>query len=612
MSILKRLAALADISTMPDNPYPPSKLVPYIWHFARQQKKIITLLFTFNAMAATGLAIAPLFLKHIIDVINAAPTPAEAWPQLIPPLAGYIAIALVLRLVANFIYNGLNSTLFTSTYTHAVRRQMHWYVLRHSLTYFQNDFAGRIANKVFDTGSAMRDIVLILTGSLWWVTVSIVISAISLATSSFWLLTPLAVWLVFYAVILRKYIPQIRKRSMEFSDTRSLSMGRTVDAYTNIQTVKLFANGDREDRSLVNTLITARNAHVAMHTTIFRMKSWSDLNNTIFMGTTLALALWLWTHGFITAGSVAMVIPIAVMLTNQAGWIAGELTTFFEQLGTAEETMQVLIKPHTLTDAQQAKPLNVERGEIGFNNITFRYHPEADPVIKDLNLTIAAGQKVGLIGHSGAGKSTLVNLLLRFYELADGTVTIDNQNIAEVTQNSLRSHIGMVTQDTSLLHRSIRANIAYGSPDATEEQIIAAAKMAHAHDFILTLSDKDGNTGYASKVGERGVKLSGGQRQRIAIARLILKNAPILIMDEATSALDSEVEHAIQENLDTLMQDKTVIAIAHRLSTISQLDRLLVLENGRIIEDGTHEQLIRKGGAYAKLWSRQSGGFLPE
>ncbi|RYG60416.1 MAG: ABC transporter ATP-binding protein, partial [Alphaproteobacteria bacterium] len=478
--------------------------------------------------------------------------------------------------------------------------------------YFQNDFAGRIANKVFDTGSAMRDIVIILTGSLWWVAVSITISGISLATSSFWLLTPLAAWLVLYAVILRHHIPRIRKRSMEFSDTRSLSMGRTVDAYTNIQTVKLFASGDREDTSLVKSLITAREAHVAMHTTIFRMKSWSDLNNTIFMGTTLALALWLWTNGLITAGSVAMVIPIAVMLTNQAGWIAGELTTFFEQLGTAEETMQVLVKPHTLTDADHAKPLVVNKGEIGFNDITFRYHPEAAPVIEGLNLTIAPGQKVGLIGHSGAGKSTLVNLLLRFYELADGTITIDQQNIAGVTQNSLRSHIGMVTQDTSLLHRSIRANIAYGSPDATDDQIIAAAKMAHAHEFILELSDKDGNTGYASKVGERGVKLSGGQRQRIAIARLILKNAPILIMDEATSALDSEVEHAIQENLTTLMQGKTVIAIAHRLSTISQLDRLLVLENGQIVEDGTHQQLIRKGGAYAKLWSRQSGGFLPE
>ncbi|RYG58636.1 MAG: ABC transporter ATP-binding protein, partial [Alphaproteobacteria bacterium] len=254
MSLLKRLAALADISTLPDNPYPPASLIPYIWHFARQQKKIITLLFIFNAMAATGLAIAPLFLKHIIDVINDAPTPAEAWPLLVPPLAGYIAIALLLRLVANFIYNLLNSTLFTSTYTHAVRRQMHWYVLRHSLTYFQNDFAGRIANKVFDTGSAMRDIVIILTGSLWWVAVSITISGISLATSSFWLLTPLAVWLVLYAVILRHHIPRIRKRSMEFSDTRSLSMGRTVDAYTNIQTVKLFASGDREDTSLVKSL----------------------------------------------------------------------------------------------------------------------------------------------------------------------------------------------------------------------------------------------------------------------------------------------------------------------------------------------------------------------
>lgn len=612
MSLLTRLSALADISKLPENPYPPHKLVPYVLHFARQQWKIISILFVFNGLAATGLAIAPFFLKHIVDVISTSPNPAEAWPRLIGPLAGYLVVALVLRLVANIIYNGLNSTLFTSTFTHAVRRQMHWYVLRHSLTYFQNDFAGRIANKVFDTGSAIRDIILILTGPLWWVTVSISVSAISFATSSPWLLVPLAFWVSMYAVILPTHIPLIRQRSMAFSDTRSLSMGRTVDAYTNIQTVKLFSNSDSEDSSLVNALITARNAHVAMHTTIFRMKSWSDLNNSVFMGTTLGLALWLWTHGQITAGGVAMVLPIAVMLTNQAGWVAGELTNFFEQLGTAEETMQVLVQPHTLQDAPNATALNVNKGEIGFNNITFRYHPEAEPVIEKLNLTIPAGQKVGLIGHSGAGKSTLVNLLLRFYEVSDGTITIDGSDVTAITQNSLRRSIGMVTQDTSLLHRSIRANIAYGNPNATEEDIIAAAKMAHAHEFIQHLSDKDGNTGYESKVGERGVKLSGGQRQRIAIARLILKNAPLLIMDEATSALDSEVEHAIQENLHTLMEGKTVIAIAHRLSTISQLDRLLVLENGKIIEDGTHAELLKKGGAYARLWSRQSGGFLPD
>lgn len=291
MSILKRLASLADISKLPNNPYPPSNLRAYIFHFARQQWKIISILFVFNGIAATGLAIAPFFLKEMIDVINAAPNPAEAWPELMAPLTAYIIIALVLRMAANIIYNGVNSTLFTSTYTHAVRRQMHWYVLRHSLTYFQNDFAGRIASKVFDAGSAQRDVVLILTGSLWWVTVSILVSAVSFATSSFWLLAPLLIWLVAYCIILPHYIPRIRQRSMSFSDMRSLSMGRTVDAYTNIQTVKLFANNEAEDTSIVNSLVKARDHHVAMHITIFRMKAWADLNNTLFMGATLGLAL---------------------------------------------------------------------------------------------------------------------------------------------------------------------------------------------------------------------------------------------------------------------------------------------------------------------------------
>jgi ATP-binding cassette subfamily B protein len=289
-----------------------------------------------------------------------------------------------------------------------------------------------------------------------------------------------------------------------------------------------------------------------------------------------------------------------------------ELNGLIESLGIVSDAINTLVHPLTVQDVPNAHALAVQQAKIKFANVTFRYHPQGNAVLKNLNLTIPAGQKVGLIGQSGAGKSTLVNLLLRFYEVTEGAITIDGHDISEVTQNSLRAHIGMVTQDTSLLHRSIRDNIAYGNPDATDEQVIAAAKMAHAHEFITTLSDKDGNLGYASKVGERGVKLSGGQRQRIAIARLILKNAPILIMDEATSALDSEVEYVIQENLTTLMEGKTVIAIAHRLSTISQLDRLLVLENGEIIEDGSHEELLKKGGAYARLWSRQSGGFLPE
>ena len=612
MSILKRLSSITDIAKLPANPFPPRTLGAYVWHFARQQWRLLGILFILNGITSMGLAIAPLFMRHIIDTIIASPNPANAWPLLAWPVYSYIAVVLVLRIVTNTAYNALNATLFTSTFTHAVRRQMHWYTLRHSLTYFQNDFAGRLANKVMDAGAAVRDIVLILTGSLWWALMSVIVSGVGFATSNVWLLLPLGVWIFIYSLILPNSIPTIRKRSMELSNARSLGVGRVVDAYTNIQTVKLFASGEAEDTAAVHALVNTRNFHVASHLAIFRMKFLSDLNNSLFMGTTLGLALWLWMHGEVTAGGVAMVVPLAVMLTNQAGWIAGELTNFFEQLGTAEETMEVLIQPHTLIDSPTALPLKVNKGEIKFDNVTFRYHPEADPILKNLNLTISAGQKVGLIGHSGAGKSTLVNLLLRFYEVGEGSVSIDGQNVTTVKQDTLRSAIGMVTQDTSLLHRSIRANISYGKPDATEDEIIAAAKLAHAHEFIEHLSDKDGNIAYQSRVGERGVKLSGGQRQRIAIARLILKNAPILILDEATSALDSEVESVIQENLHTLMQGKTVIAIAHRLSTISQLDRLIVLDNGQIVEDGTHQQLLKQGGTYARLWSRQSGGFLPE
>lgn len=527
-------------------------------------------------------------------------------------MALYLGVSLLLNYGAYMCMSYLRATTYASGLMHCIRSQLHWYILHQSYTFFQNDFAGRLASKLMDAGGEIRNLVNIVR-RLFWACINFIICGITIAIVQPWLLLPFLTWAILNTVILSYIIPHIRKLSYHYADTKSMCVGRLVDAYTNIQTVKLFANDQLENEGVVEAMAEARRRNLNLMWGNFIL-DWSTLFLETFLITSmLGTAIWLWTQGMTTPGTIAMIIPLGMMMVQQANMFREELGGMLESLGTIEDAMHTLIKPIAITDAPHALPLVVKKGQLSFKSVTFRYNPANPAVIENLTLTIPAGQKVGLVGPSGAGKSTLVNLLLRFFDVSTGTITIDAQDIREVTQDSLRSHIGVVTQDTSLLHRSIAENIGYGKAGASMDDIIAAAKRAHAHDFIMGLMDKDGNTGYNAQVGERGVKLSGGQRQRIAIARLILKDAPILILDEATSALDSEVEQAIQENLATLMEGKTVIAIAHRLSTISKLDRLLVLDNGTVVEDGPHTQLLKtKGGLYARLWSHQSGGFLPD
>jgi ATP-binding cassette, subfamily B, multidrug efflux pump len=501
-----------------------------------------------------------------------------------------------------------------------IRWQNHWYVVRQSWAFFQNDFAGRIANRVMQTGPAIRETLVAMLTSVWYILVYGTAALILLASADPWLALPIVLWFLGYLVMLRVLVPRMRDRSKEVSEGRSMLTGRIVDSYTNILTVKLFARAREEDAYVrdaidIHTGLFYRSLRL---NTLFGL-SLSTLNALMVTGTG-ALALVLWTQGKVEVGTVAMALPLSWQIINISGWVAWQITSIFENIGVIQEGMMTIARPIALTDRPDAAELKVTRGEIKFDHVQFGYgrerfisedgHERPFAVIDGLSLTVKPGEKIGLIGRSGAGKSTLVNLLLRFFDLEGGRILIDGQDIAAVTQESLRAQISMVTQDTSLLHRSIGDNIRYGRPQATEAEIVAAAKLAHAHEFILELEDWKQRHGYAAQVGERGVKLSGGQRQRIAIARVILKDAPILVLDEATSALDSEVEAAIQSSLGALMTGKTVIAIAHRLSTIARMDRLIVLERGHIVEQGSHDELLRHGGHYAALWRRQSGGFI--
>jgi len=468
------------------------------------------------------------------------------------------------------------------------------------------------------TGMALRASVMSVQDSIWYVTAFILSSLAFIASASLYLTIPILLWLAAYLVVLSYFLPRIRKQAAIMSEVHSMLTGRIVDSYTNIQTVKLFAGGEFEDKYVASGITE----HTKEIQNLFRFFTymWFALhiiNGALLLGVGVACIL-LWQSATITIGEVAMVLPLTVQLRNMAAWVMEIANGVFENTGTVEEGMGTIAKPLTVTDQQDASDLSVTKGVIEFKNVNFDYgkldqqlSDDAElPVIKNFNLKIEPGQKIGLVGRSGAGKSTLVNLVLRLYDIDNGEILIDGQNIANVTQQSLRRQIGMVTQDTSLLHRSIRDNLTYGATDATDDEMILAATKAEAHEFIALLNDGKGGRGYDTLVGDRGVKLSGGQRQRIAIARVLLKNAPILILDEATSALDSEVEAIIQHQLSNMMAGKTVIAIAHRLSTIAEMDRLIIMDAGQIVEEGSHQQLIDQGGIYANLWTRQSGGFL--
>ncbi len=516
------------------------------------------------------------------------------------------------------ILNALTSLTLHQTlmgnFPQRVRWKAYRYLLRQSVGFFHDEFAGRIAQRVLQTALAVREVALKIMDVGSYVTIYF-IGALTLAASQDWRLAlPFIIWFLLYALMLSHFVPRLALVAADQADARSMMTGRIVDSYTNISTVKLFSHADREERWM----------HEGMDRflgTVYRQMRLStgqdiilNLINVWLVASVTGLGIWLWINGMIEVGAIAISVPLAIRLNNMAHWIMWEFAALFENIGTVRDGISSLALPRTITDAPNAKPLVVSDAVVKFDNVTFRYERAKGErplaVLDDLSLKLKSGEKIGLIGRSGAGKSTLINLLLRFYDIQSGSITIDGQDIREVPQESLRSAIGVVTQDSSLLHRSVRDNINYGRPDATDEQIMAALRMAEADGFVPDLTDSQGRKGLDAHVGERGVKLSGGQRQRIAIARVALKDAPILILDEATSALDSEVEAAIQSRLDVLMEGKTVIAIAHRLSTIAAMDRLIVMDQGQIVEQGTHAELLTLDGLYAKLWKRQSGGFL--
>jgi ATP-binding cassette subfamily B multidrug efflux pump len=582
-------------------------LLRFYWHYARQARGLIAALFVAGLTVAIFDSCIPVIIGRVVGLVSMhdpATLLREDWPQLL----AMGAFILIVRPAALLVQNLITNQAIAPGLSNLVRWQNHWHVVRQSWTFFQNDFAGRVANRVMQTGPALRESIVSMTNAAWYLIVYGSSAAILLASADGWLALPVGLWFCAYAALLRFFVPRLRTRSRQVSEVRSGLTGRVVDSYTNILTVKLFARARDEDNFVRDSVDEHTAAFQRQLRMITRFTATLAVTNATMVVSTGALAITLWTQGRVSVGTVAMALPLAVQISNMAGWVSQNVTSIFENVGVVQDGMKSIAVARQMPDAPDAAELVVSAGAIRFEGVRFGYGT-ARGVIHDLDLDIAPGERVGLVGHSGAGKSTLVNLLLRFYEPEAGRIEIDDQDIATVSQESLRTQIAMVTQDTSLLHRSIRENIAYGRPWASEAEIIDAARQAEALDFIETLEDWNGRHGFDAHVGERGVKLSGGQRQRIAIARVILKNAPILVLDEATSALDSEVEAAIQSQLERLMHGRTVIAIAHRLSTIAQMDRLVVMEHGRIIEQGSHTALLAEGGAYARLWRRQSGGF---
>ncbi len=595
---------------------PPDRLIPFVWHCTEGMRPHIAVMTLATALIGVFEAALFGFLGQVVDWLSKA-TPATLWSEhggTLALLAGVLAASLVLVALQTMIKH----QSLAGNFPMRLRWNFHRRMLGQSMAFYQDEFAGRVATKVMQTALAVRDTVLLVTDILVFVTIYFVTMVVMVGGFDAWLLVPFLGWMVLYAAASFYFVPRLAKVAQEQADARSLMTGRITDAYTNIATVKLFSHARREAgyaRAAMEEFLET------VHRQMRMVSGFEIVNHALSMllvASTTGLAMWLWTKGQVGTGAVAAAAAMALRLNGISHWIMWELASLFEHVGTVQDGLNTLARPHRVVDRPAAQPLQVTRGEIRFDDVNFHYGrgdeaaASAPRVIERLTLTIRPGEKIGLVGRSGAGKSTIVNLLLRFYDIESGRILIDGQDIAAVTQDSLRAQVGMVTQDTSLLHRSVRDNILYGRPDAGDEQMVAAAHRAEAHEFIQGLTDPKGRQGYDAHVGERGVKLSGGQRQRIAIARVMLKDAPILLLDEATSALDSEVEAAIQESLYRLMEGKTVVAIAHRLSTIAAMDRLIVLDKGRIVEEGDHRSLLARGGIYARLWAHQSGGFLGE
>jgi ATP-binding cassette subfamily B multidrug efflux pump len=588
----------------------PDKLLPFLWACTKGLRPHLALLTLLSAGIAAFEGLLFAFMGRMVDWLSVV-QPAQLWAEHGATLTLY-AVLLVASLAVTLGWALIRFNVVASNFPMRLRWQFHRLLLGQSMSFYQDEFAGRISTKLMQTALAVRDVWTIGADILVYVIVYFVTLIGILVTFDAWLLVPFIAWLGLYIVTLRYFVPRLAAVAQAQADARSLMTGRVTDAYTNIATVKLFSHTHREAayaRAAMGDFMTTAYQQMRLVTLVDQI---NQLLSVLLIGSTMALALWLRSQGLIGVGAVAAASAMALRLNGISHWIMWELASLFEHIGTVADGIGILSKHHSVVDKPDAKRLSVPHGEVRFDAVGFQYGANGKKVIEDFSLMIRPGEKIGLVGRSGAGKSTVVNLLLRFYDIQQGRILIDGHDIATVTQDSLRANIGMVTQDTSLLHRSVRENIVYGRPDATEEQMRTAGAKAEAADFIDTLVDPKGRKGYDAHVGERGVKLSGGQRQRIAIARVMLKDAPILLLDEATSALDSEVEVAIQRSLYKLMEGKTVVAIAHRLSTIAAMDRLIVMDKGRIVEQGTHRELLARGGIYARLWEHQSGGFLGE
>ncbi|WP_407547151.1 ABC transporter ATP-binding protein [Vibrio parahaemolyticus] len=589
---------------------PPSGIFAFLRHYTRGYEKPLIIM----SLMSTIVAIVEVMLfgamGQLVDWLSTS-NPETFLQDNRADLIFYGVLLLVVMPLLVVIYSLLVHQTLLGNYPMSIRWLAHRYLLNQSLNFYQDDFAGRVATKVMQTSLAVRETVMKSMDVFVYVTVYFTSMVVMLAAADWRLMIPMIVWLLVYIAIQIYFVPKLKDVASEQADARSTMTGRIVDSYTNIQTVKLFSHSQRETQYAEQGMKGFLNTVYRQMRLVTGFDVAVEISNYILVFSVAALSIYLWLDSAISVGAIAIAVSLALRVNGMSMWIMWEVGALFENMGTVVDGMKTLSKPIDIQDKQNAKDLLVSQGGIQFDNVSFHYG-ENKGVINHLNLDIKPGEKVGLVGRSGAGKSTLVNLLLRFHDVEEGSIKIDGQNIADVTQDSLRSKIGMVTQDTSLLHRSIRDNILYGNPTASEEELLKATKQAHAHEFIETLTDPFGNVGYDAQVGERGVKLSGGQRQRIAISRVLLKDAPLLVLDEATSALDSEVEAAIQESLNELMQGKTVIAIAHRLSTIAQMDRLIVLDKGNVVEQGSHQELIAHNGIYAQLWAHQTGGFLGE
>ncbi|MGB1257503.1 MAG: ABC transporter ATP-binding protein [Thiolinea sp.] len=587
---------------------PPRDTLAFFKYYIYPIRYLLVVTLIVSGIATGTELLLYVYLGQIVDWMTSN-EPEQFFEQYTPTLLMMLVVAMFIRPAALLAARGLITFALTVGWGNMIRWHNHRYVVRQSLTYFQNDFAGRIAQKVMQTGNSSREAVLNVVDGLWLLVIYLA-GIIWLFIEMDWrLLLPVLLWIVGYILVIITRVPPVRGRSATLSEANSQWLGQVVDSYSNIQSVKLFATPELEDEHTGKYMQSHTDAFYALMWAIFQMTAALVTLNTLLIVSTAAVSIYLWQAGEVSIGAITIANGIIMRVNQMSGWILRTITSMFEHVGTVQNGIETIAQDNHVVDEPEAPALKLTAGEIDYRQVGFAYN-EGNSVMRDFNLLIRPGEKIGVVGRSGAGKSTLVNLLLRFHDVDEGKILIDGQNVAEVTQDSLRAEIAMVTQDTALLHRSVRDNIRYGRPEASESEIERAAQLAGVDQFIDQLVDPKGNRGFDALVGERGVKLSGGQRQRIAIARVILKDAPILILDEATSALDSEVEEAIQSRLTTLMEGKTVIAIAHRLSTIAAMDRLIVVDEGQIIEQGSHNELLEKQGLYAKLWGRQSGGFL--